>query len=76
MTILYASFSLILATASETKQKVINGSRRYAVTEENIDKMMNYELFAFEEYCKKCFEPIDKRPEDRILDIVSAGKVL
>ena len=57
-------------------KKVINGSRRYAVTEENIDKMMNYELFAFEEYCKKCFEPIDKRPEDRILEIASVGKVL
>ena len=35
-------------------KKVINGSRRYFVTKENIDKMMNYELFVFEEYCKKC----------------------
>jgi len=57
-------------------KKVINGSRRYAVTKENIDKMMNYELFAFEQYCNKCFEPIDKRPQEQILDIISVGKVM
>ena len=57
-------------------KKVIKGSRRYAVTQQNIEKMMNYELFSFEEYCKKCFEPIEKRSEDRILEIVSAGKVM
>jgi len=57
-------------------KKVINGSRRYEVTEENINKMMNYELFAFEEYCKKCFEPIDKRSQEQILDIVAVGKVM
>jgi len=57
-------------------KKVINGSRRYPVTKENINKMMNYELFVFEEYCKKCFEPIDKRPQEQILDIVSIGKVM
>jgi hypothetical protein len=57
-------------------KKVINGSRRYQVTKENIDKMMNYELFAFEEYCKTCFESIDKRSQEEILDIVAIGKVM
>ena len=57
-------------------KKVINGSRRYEVTEENINKMMNYELFSFEEYCKKCFEPIDRRSQEQILDIVAVGKVM
>ena len=57
-------------------KKVINGSRQFDVTKENIDKMMNYELFEFEDYCKKCTEHIDKRSEDQILNIVSAGKVL
>lgn len=57
-------------------KKVIKGSRRYAVTKENIDKMMNYELFEFEEYCKKCYEVIDKKKEDEILKIASAGKVI
>jgi len=57
-------------------KKVINGSRTFEPTKENIDKMMNYELFEFENYCKKCTEYIDKRSEDQILDIVSAGKVL
>ena len=44
-------------------KKVINGSRRYAVTKENINKMMNYELFKFEEYCKK-----HSYPENKILE--------
>ena len=67
---------LSLQRIRHCSKKVINGSRRYAVTEENINKMMNYELFDFEEYCKKCFEPIEKRPDDRILEIASVGKVL
>jgi len=57
-------------------KKVIKGSRQYAITKENIDKMMNFELFRFEEYCKKCYEPIDERPREQILKIMEAGAVL
>ena len=59
-------------------KKVINGSKAYDVTQENIDKMFNFELFEFEEYCSKCVEPvsIDGKPQDLILRIMEAGKVL
>jgi hypothetical protein len=56
-------------------KKVINGSRTFEPTKENIDKMMNYELFEFEEYCKKCTEHIEKRSQDQILKIMEAGNV-
>jgi len=56
-------------------KKVINGSRQFDVTKENIDKMMNYELFEFEEYCKKCTEHIEKRTDNQILKIMEAGNV-
>lgn len=46
-------------------RKVINGSRQFEVTKENIDKMMNYDLFKFENYCKTCMDIIPKRPEPR-----------
>jgi len=57
-------------------KKVIKGSRQYAVTKENIDKMMNFELFRFEEYCKRCTEDIEKRSHDQILRIMEAGAVI
>lgn len=57
-------------------KKVINGSRQFDITPENIEKMMNYELFEFEEYCKKCTEFIEKRFPEDILDIVAAGAVM
>lgn len=57
-------------------KKVIKGSRQYAVTEENIQKMMNFELFQFEHYCKMCTEFIEPRPREQILDIMAAGAVL
>jgi len=57
-------------------KKVINGSRQFDVTKENIDKMMNYELFEFEDYCKNCYEYIEDRPKDQILRIMEAGTVL
>ena len=56
-------------------KKVINGSRQFEVTKENIDKMMNFELFEFEEYCKKCTEHIEKRSQDHILNVMAAGNV-
>ena len=54
-------------------RKVINGSRQFDVTKENIDKMMNYKLFDYENYCRSCFDIIPKRPtaqRERILDII------
>ena len=56
-------------------KKVINGSRQFDVTKENIDKMMNFELFEFEEYCRKCTEHIEKRSQDQILRIMETGNV-
>lgn len=46
-------------------RKVINGSRQFDVTLENIDKMMNYKLFEFEEYCRGCMDIIPQRPKER-----------
>lgn len=46
-------------------RKVINGSRQFDVTLENIDKMMNYKLFEFEDYCRKCYDIIPQRPKER-----------
>lgn len=56
-------------------KKVINGSRTFDITKENIQSMLNYELFEFEDYCKKCMEPISQRPKEQILDILAAGNV-
>lgn len=44
-------------------RKAINGSREFEITKENIDKMMRYELFQYEEYCKSCMDIIPQRPE-------------
>jgi len=46
-------------------RKVINGSRQFDVTKENIDKMMSYDLFQFESYCKSCMDIIPKRPSEQ-----------
>ena len=54
-------------------RKVINGSRQFDVTKENIDKMMNYKLFEFEKYCERCYDIIPKRPtaqKNRIIEIL------
>jgi hypothetical protein len=59
-------------------RKVINGSRQFDVTRENIDKMMNYELFEFEKYCGTCMDIIPKRPEKRrneILQIIESEQI-
>ena len=55
-------------------KKVINGSRQFDINQKNIDKMMNFELFEFENYCKICTEDIDKRPKEQILKIVEVMK--
>ncbi len=56
-------------------KKVINGSRHFDVTQENIDKMMNFDLFEFEKYCQMCTEKLSRRGSkieavmmDKILD--------
>ena len=60
-------------------RKVIDGSRQFDVTRENIDKMMNYELFEFESYCKSCMDIIPPRPQVRrdaiIAKLVEAGEI-
>lgn len=59
-------------------KKVIDGSRAFDVTKENIDKMFNFELFEFEEYCRNCVEQISTlgKTEDLILRIMESGKTL
>lgn len=60
-------------------RKVINGSRQFEITKDNIDKMMSYDLFQFEEYCKSCMDIIPKRPEKQrdtiIQKLVQAGEI-
>ena len=51
-------------------RKVIDGSRQFDVTKENIDKMMNFDLFQFEKYCRSCMDIIPPRPKQRKLQIL------
>ena len=51
-------------------RKVINGSRQFDVTKENIDKMMTFKLFEFEKYCENCYDIIPPRPEFRRTHII------
>jgi organic radical activating enzyme len=51
-------------------RKVINGSRHFSITKENIDKMMNYDLFKFENYCANCYDIIPPRPQKRREEIL------
>lgn len=44
-------------------RKVINGSKQFEITKENVDKMMNYDLFQFEKYCSTCMDIIPIRPQ-------------
>lgn len=57
-------------------KKVIKGSRQFDPTYENLQKMMNFELFEFEDYCRTCTEYIERRPNEQILKIMEAGTVL
>ena len=54
-------------------KKVINGSRQYEINQENINKMMNYQLFEFEEYCKVCTEKIPTKGRELLLNILAAS---
>lgn len=51
-------------------KKVINGSKQFDITRDNINKMMTYKLFKFENYCVNCFDSISKRPNEQVLDIM------
>lgn len=51
-------------------RKAINGSREFDITVDNITKMMNYELFEFENYCTLCMDIIPPRPKPRRLEIL------
>ena len=51
-------------------RKVINGSKEFDITKENIDKMMTYRLFKFEKYCETCYDIIPIRPEIRKIQIL------
>lgn len=51
-------------------RKAINGSREFEITKENIDKMMNFDLFEFESYCKTCMDIIPPRPTNRRIKIL------
>jgi len=44
-------------------RKVINGSRQFDVTKENIDKMFSFDLFDFEKYCQICPDMMPRRPD-------------
>ena len=54
-------------------KKVISGSRTFEPTKENIDKMMTYQLFEFEDYCKKCTETLENPDKAKIEKVMNAG---
>ena len=59
-------------------KKVINGSRTFDVTQENITKMMNFDLFEYESYCKTCTEwisPASNYKVARILQLLDTNEV-
>jgi len=53
-------------------KKFIDGSKQFDITRNNINKMMSYELFEYENYCKTCMEDIDHtgKSNERTLDIL------
>lgn len=54
-------------------KKVIDGSRQYEINQENIDKMMNFTLFEFEDYCDKCMDIVPPKSKEHALDVIAAG---
>jgi len=60
-------FDFELQKLRHCSRKVINGSRQFDITEENVNKMMNYELFEFEDYCRVCTETIPPVAAERII---------
>lgn len=60
-------------------RKVINGSRQFDVTKENIDKMFSFDLFDFESYCKICPDTMPRRPDAHrrkaVLKLIERGEI-
>lgn len=53
--------------------KKINESKRYEITKENINKLFDYTLFEFEDYCDKCTEILPEnvgKTQEQILHIM------
>lgn len=53
--------------------KKINESKRYEITKENINKLFDYTLFEFEDYCDKCTEMLSPnvgKTHEQILHIM------
>ena len=51
-------------------KKVINGSRHFSVTEENLHKMMTFKLFKYEKYCETCTEHLGQRGHYRAYKVL------
>jgi hypothetical protein len=51
-------------------KKVINGSRQFDITKENIGKMMEFKLFEYESYCETCVEVIPIKSKEQMLDVL------
>ena len=64
---------LRIVDTNESFDKLMEYNTR---TQENLQKMMEYDLFEFEDYCKNCYEFIEKRRPDQILQIWEKAKVL
>lgn len=59
-------------------KKFINGSKHFDVTEENLHKMMKFELFEYEDYCVSCTEHISQRGHyraNKILEMLNEYEV-
>jgi hypothetical protein len=51
-------------------RKVIDGSRQFDVTKENVDKMFSLDLFEFESYCKTCLDVMSPRPDSFMMKVL------
>jgi organic radical activating enzyme len=64
-------FDFELQKIRHCSRKVIEGSRQFEVNKENVDKMMNYELFEFEEYCKTCTDQSPPNAARRVINFLT-----
>ena len=65
-----AAFPMVPVINFETR-KIVHCSKKFAnnaihsktfdITQENIDKMMNFRLFKYENYCKTCMEWVEPK---------------
>jgi organic radical activating enzyme len=61
-------FDFELQKIRHCSRKVINGSRQFEITKDNVDKMMNYNLFEFEEYCRTCTDEVPPIAARRVIN--------